>query len=205
MLSIINYGSGNLRAIGNIYDNLNIKYQIVDNIKNFPPDTSKIILPGVGAFDETMKNLNDSGFRELLDEKVLIEKIPILGICVGMQILSEGSEEGKLKGLGWIEGSVKKFDISKLNFLPKIPHLGWNSLNARVNSKILNGIDFETGFYFIHSYYFQCLNPSDILTTTEYGDIFTSSINCENIFGVQFHPEKSHKNGIQLLKNFYHL
>jgi glutamine amidotransferase len=205
MITVVDYGSGNLRAIGNIYDNLNIKYQIINNVEDYHPETRKIILPGVGSFDETMKNLNDSGFRELLDEKVLIEKIPILGICVGMQILSEGSEEGSLNGLGWIKGNVKKFDISKLNFRPKIPHLGWNSINAKGDSKILDGIDFETGFYFIHSYYFQCLNPSDILTTTEYGDIFTSSINRGNIFGTQFHPEKSHRNGIQLLKNFYYL
>jgi glutamine amidotransferase len=205
MLTIINYGSGNVRAISNIYDHLNIKYKIIDKVVDFPSETTKILLPGVGAFDETMKSLNNSGFRELLDEKVIIDKIPVLGICVGMQILSEGSEEGELEGLGWIKGYVKKFDISKLNFLPKVPHLGWNSIIAAHDSKLFDGIDFQTGFYFIHSYYFECINPSDILTTTEYGDTFTSTVNHNNIFGTQYHPEKSHKNGIQLLNNFYNI
>jgi glutamine amidotransferase len=205
MLTIINYGSGNVRAISNIYDHLNIKYKIIDKVVDFPSETTKILLPGVGAFDETMKSLNNSGFRELLDEKVIIDKIPVLGICVGMQILSEGSEEGELEGLGWIKGYVKKFDISKLNFLPKVPHLGWNSIIAAHESKLFDGIDFQTGFYFIHSYYFECINPSDILTTTEYGDTFTSTVNHNNIFGTQYHPEKSHKNGIQLLNNFYNI
>ena len=122
MIVIINYGSGNIRAISNIYEQLNINYKIVNNSLDFPDDASKIILPGVGAFDETMNNLNMSGFRDILDKKVLIEKIPVLGICVGMQILAEDSEEGKLSGLGWIRGKVKKFDLAKLNFIPKIPH-----------------------------------------------------------------------------------
>jgi glutamine amidotransferase len=205
MLTIVDYGSGNIKAIGNIYNQLNIDYKIIDKPINFPSETTKIILPGVGAFDETMKSLNVSGFKDLLDEKVLFEKIPVLGICVGMQILSEGSEEGELEGLGWIKGFVKKFDDKKLNFLPKLPHLGWNSIYPVVHSTILDCVDFETGFYFLHSYYFQCAISSDVLTTTQYGDTFTSSINRENIFGTQFHPEKSHKNGIELLKNFYNL
>lgn len=202
MLTIINYGSGNVRAIGNIYDSLNIKYKIIDTVVDFPVETTKIILPGVGAFDETMKHLNNSGFRDLLDKKVLIEKIPVLGICVGMQILSDGSEEGVLEGLGWVKGYVKKFDESKLNFLPKLPHLGWNSVSLIRSSKLFDDIDFATGFYFIHSYYFECHDSSDILSTTDYGSTFASSVNNCNIYGTQFHPEKSHRNGVQLLKNF---
>jgi len=205
MLSIINYGSGNVRAIGNIYDNLNIKYQIVDSVKDFSRETDKIILPGVGAFDETMNNLNRSGFRELLEKKVLVDNIPVLGICVGMQILALGSEEGSLEGLGWISGTVKKFDVSKLNFQPKIPHLGWNSVKSVNNSKLFKDVDLNTGFYFIHSYFFECFNSSDILTSTDYGETFTSSVQHSNIFGTQFHPEKSHSNGIQLLNNFYNI
>lgn len=205
MIGIINYGSGNIRAIANIYEQLNIKYTVINNVCDFPEDVSKLILPGVGAFDATMNNLNMSGFRAILEKKVLVDKIPILGICVGMQILAEGSEEGIMDGLGWIKGKVRKFDLSKLNFVPKIPHLGWNSINITTSSDLFEGIDVKKGFYFIHSYYFQCTNPSDVLTTTQYGDAFTSSINRGNIFGTQFHPEKSHKNGIELLRNFYYL
>jgi glutamine amidotransferase len=202
MLAIINYGSGNVRAIGNIYDSLNVEYCIISRVEDFPSNTSKIILPGVGAFDETMKNLNDSGFRDLLDKKVLLENIPVLGICVGMQILSEGSEEGNLNGLGWIKGYVRKFDVSKINFQPKLPHLGWNSIDVIKSSNLFEGVDCDTGFYFIHSFYFECIDSNDILSITNYGETFTSSINRLNIFGTQFHPEKSHKNGVQLLKNF---
>lgn len=201
MIKIVNYGSGNIRAIGNIYDRLGIVYDIAetpDELKN----ASKIILPGVGAFDETMGMLNKSGFRNMLEELVLLNRIPILGICVGMQILSEGSEEGELEGLGWIKGRVKKIDKELLANKPKLPHLGWNSIKIKKYSKLLNSIDERTGFYFIHSYYFECLYPEDELTSSFYGKDFSSSINRDNITGVQFHPEKSHFNGIILLKNF---
>lgn len=201
MISIIDYGSGNVRAIGNIYDVLNIPYTIVSQKEEIEQAT-KIILPGVGAYDETMSKLNSNGLREILDQKVLDEKVPILGICVGMQMLADSSEEGTLKGLGWIPGIVKKFDKSKMDWTPKIPHLGWNSINVAQPSRLLSNIDTKIGFYFIHSYYFEALYIENVLTTTEYGDTFHSAVIKDNIYGVQFHPEKSHKNGIQLLKNF---
>jgi len=201
MISIIDYGSGNFRAIGNIYDVLNIPYKIVNKIEEIE-NASKIILPGVGAFDQTMSMLNSNGFREILDKKVLLEKVPILGICVGMQMLADSSEEGTLKGLGWIRGKVKKFDKSKMDWTPKLPHLGWNSINILQSSALLSDIDTQIGFYFIHSYYFEAENNENVLATTEYGDVFHAAIVHNNIYGVQFHPEKSHKNGIQLLKNF---
>lgn len=201
MITIINYGSGNINAIGNIYNRLNIPFKIA----NSPQDVAgaeKIILPGVGAFDETISILDKSGFRSVLDKEVLENKVPVIGVCVGMQILAESSEEGALPGLGWIKGKVKKIDSSLLKSKPKIPHLGWNSIKITRNSILFDRIDEELGFYFLHSYYFDCSYEEDILATTYYGKEFASAVNHSNIFGVQFHPEKSHQNGVNLLKNF---
>lgn len=204
MIAIINYGSGNVRAIGNIYDRLKIPYNIIENPEDLL-QAKKIILPGIGAFDETMGMLNNSGFRNNLEKKVIEEKIPVLGICVGMQILANGSDEGELAGLNWIPGRVKKFDKNIIPNKPKIPHLGWNSIEIKKTTPLLANVDEEDGFYFVHSYYFECDSASDILTTSFYGTSFASSVNREQIFGVQFHPEKSHSNGISLLKNFAEL
>lgn len=201
MITIIDYGSGNISAIANIYEKLNISYLIAKN----PDDVigaKKIFLPGVGAFDETISKLDEIGFRSVLDKEVLENKVPILGICVGMQILAETSEEGSLKGLGYIKGHVKKLDATKLDEKPKLPHLGWNSIEIKRNSPLFNNIDPQKGFYFLHTYYFECSNNNDILSTTHYGNSFSSAINDNNIFGFQFHPEKSHSNGINLLHNF---
>ncbi|MEO6133696.1 MAG: imidazole glycerol phosphate synthase subunit HisH [Ginsengibacter sp.] len=201
MITIINYGSGNIRAIGNIYDRLNISYKIASSPQEVH-GAQKIFLPGVGAFDETISMLDKTGFREVLDKEIIQNKVPVIGICVGMQILAESSEEGSLPGLGYIKGRVKKIDETLLKQKPKLPHLGWNSIQiARVNT-LLDGVDEEFGFYFLHTYYFECENDSDILATTNYGKSFASAINHENVYGIQFHPEKSHNNGVTLLKNF---
>ena len=201
MITIINYGSGNISAIGNIYERLKVPFKIANS-----PDevlgAEKIILPGVGAFDETISMLDESGFRSVLDKEVLENKVPVIGICVGMQILAKSSEEGKLPGLGWIDGVVKKIDKSLITFKPKIPHLGWNSIEVTNPNALYDGINEEEGFYFLHSYYFECNNEADVLSKTFYGKSFTSSVNNNNIYGVQFHPEKSHSNGVQLLHNF---
>jgi glutamine amidotransferase len=204
MISIVDYGSGNLEAFKNIYKRLNIKCDVAKT-PNDILKAEKLVLPGVGSFDETMKILRDSGMIEALNEQVLEKKIPVIGICVGMQILSKKSEEGDLDGLGWIDAEVKRFDVSTLNQKPHLPHMGWNTFQKEKESPILGELDYEKGFYFLHTYYFSCNNQDDILTSTIYGQKYTSAINHKNIFGVQFHPEKSHSNGVQLLKNFANL
>ena len=201
MITIVNYGSGNIQAIGNIYRRLNIEFSIVEDAASLDSST-KIILPGVGAFDKTMQQLIDSGLKKKLDELALERKIPVLGICVGMQILAKRSDEGELAGLGWIDGDVKKIDVSKFTHKPHLPHMGWNTIKPRIDHPLLKNIDHEQGFYFLHSYYFSCTHPENILCTTEYGDTLSTGVYSNNIYGMQFHPEKSHSNGIQLLKNF---
>jgi glutamine amidotransferase len=201
MIGIINYGSGNIHAIATIYKNLNIDFKIIETPQDLET-ADKLILPGVGSFDETMRHMMNSGMKEKLDHLVLNEKKPILGICVGMQILAISSEEGKLPGLGWINGHVKKFDARSFQIKPYLPHMGWNEIVPAKSSPIFEGIDNETGFYFVHSYYFECAEKEDILATTEYGSMFTSAVTKGNIFGTQFHPEKSHSNGMRLLENF---
>jgi glutamine amidotransferase len=201
MITIIDYGSGNIKAIANIYEKLNIGYTIAKSPEQVV-GAKKIFLPGVGAFDETISKLDSTGFREVLDIEVLQNKVPIIGICVGMQILAESSEEGLLNGLGYIKGKVKKIDASFLPQKPRLPHLGWNSIEINRPSQLLNDIDPEFGFYFLHTYYFECTDNNDVLTTTTYGKPFASAVNHENVYGIQFHPEKSHQNGITLLHNF---
>lgn len=201
MIGIVNYGSGNIHAIANIYSRLNIPTTIITDPSELQ-EAEKLILPGVGAFDETMKQLIGSGLKEELDKLVLHEKKPILGICVGMQIMAESSEEGDLEGLGWIKGRVRKFDLSWFKHKPYLPHMGWNTIKPNSNHPIFSDLDQDQGFYFVHSYYFECFDQSNSLATTDYGIEFSSSVSDSNIFGMQFHPEKSHSNGIKLLENF---
>ena len=201
MIGIVNYGSGNIQAIANIYSRLNIQTKIITDPSDLH-QADKLILPGVGAFDETMKQLIESGLKEELDNLVLHQLKPILGICVGMQIMAESSEEGNLPGLGWIKGRVKKFDVSWFKQKPYLPHMGWNTIIPETNHPIFSNLDAEQGFYFVHSYYFECADESSILATSDYGIKFSSAVNNNNILGMQFHPEKSHSNGIQLLENF---
>lgn len=204
MISLINYGSGNIHAIANTYKRLNIPYKITCD-KAELKNAQKLILPGVGDFDETMMLLNDLGIKDVLDELVMVKKVPILGVCVGMQILGESSEEGKSAGFGWIKGKVKKIDVNELSTKPYLPHMGWNTVEPIKNSILFDNIIFENGFYFLHSYYFDCEYDADILATTKYGVEFASAIHHENVYGFQFHPEKSHQNGIELFRNFARL
>lgn len=201
MITIIDYGLGNVRAFANVYERLNIPVSIAKTVDDLK-DTTKIILPGVGAFDYAISKLNDSGMRETLDNLVLGHKVPVLGICVGMQILANFSDEGVLPGLGWIDGMVKKFDVSVLKSKTQLPHMGWNTIHPNNDNPLLVNFSNDSRFYFLHSYYFQCNDPNNAIATTEYGIKYTSAVNKKNIYGVQFHPEKSHQWGIQILKNF---
>jgi glutamine amidotransferase len=205
MIGICDYGSGNVQAISNIYTRLNIPHRFISTAEQFTSELTKLVLPGVGAFDETMGLLDQSKLIPPLTECVFDRQVPILGICVGMQIMAASSEEGTLPGLNWIPGRVKLFDKSLLTTKPSIPHLGWNSVKFKRQSPLFTHVDPVEGFYFIHSYYYECDDDNDVLTTTNYGIEFASAINRGNIFGTQFHPEKSHANGIQTLKNFAEL
>lgn len=204
MITIIDYGSGNIYAIANIYKRLNIPFEITNDLQHLK-NAKKLILPGVGDFDETMILLKESGIKDVLDEVVLIKKIPILGVCVGMQILGKSSDEGTEKGFGWIDGVVKKIDIQHLTEKPHLPHMGWNDITPTQPHLLFTNVDIKSGYYFLHSYYFSCNNESDILAKTKYGCSFASAVFHDNIYGVQFHPEKSHENGIKLFKNYAEL
>ncbi|MFX4233902.1 imidazole glycerol phosphate synthase subunit HisH [Aliarcobacter butzleri] len=200
MIGIIDYGVGNIKAFSNIYKNFDIPFKIIKNVSEFE-NITKLILPGVGSFDHAMTSLQNSGMREKLDEFVLEKKIPVIGICVGMQMLAKSSEEGALNGLGWIDGIVKKFDKSKIKNAP-LPHMGWNNLKIEKENKIFENLEENPRYYFLHSYYFECENKEDVIATSTYGEKFDCMINHKNIYGIQCHPEKSHHNGMQLLKNF---
>ena len=201
MITIIDYGLGNINAFQNAYKRLNISSKIAKS-KDDLNSTSKIILPGVGSFVYAINLLNKSGMREKLDHLVLIEKVPVLGICVGMQIMGTKSEEGICQGLNWIQGDVLKFDETLIQHRTKLPHMGWNEIKVSHDNPLLSGFTKNNFFYFLHSYYFKCNNSDHVLGVSDYGSLFSSCINFENIYGVQFHPEKSHNNGEKLLHNF---
>lgn len=204
MIGIVDYGSGNVHAIANIYNHLSLPF-IITNKPDELEKASKLILPGVGAFDETMMLLGDSGLKQCLDELVLEKKVPVIGVCVGMQIMAQSSEEGVLPGLGWIKGSIRKIDRETLTHKPYLPHMGWNDIHIKRDNPLLKDIDIQRGFYFLHSYHFAAAGEENVLATTRYGAELACVVNRENVYGVQFHPEKSHTNGLQIFKNFYYL
>jgi glutamine amidotransferase len=204
MIAVVDYGLGNVQAVTNIYKKLGISCSIVREPEALR-SAEKIILPGVGSFDQAIKRLEISGFRKMLDAVISTQRLPVLGICVGMQMLGCSSEEGILTGLGWIDAVVKRFNFSSAEYSQCVPHMGWNSIKQVQENPLLKQLDVNSNFYFLHSYYMECQNSNDIIAMTEYGGEFASAVNSKNVYGVQFHPEKSHGFGIQLLKNFAEL
>lgn len=201
MLTIVDYGVGNLASIKNILKKIGVQSEISSDETTIAA-ADKLILPGVGAFDTCAQKLEESGLLTTLHEKVLNQKIPVLGVCVGMQLLTEGSEEGILPGLGWIKGQVVKFKKTQLPEGFKIPHMGWTDVTVSKPSKLFENMYDDPRFYFVHSYHAQLTNNEDEVIRAKYGYPFTAGIEYENILGVQFHPEKSHKFGMKLLENF---
>lgn len=204
MIAIVDYGLGNIRAFANIFKNLNVPARIARSAAELA-DAEKIILPGVGAFDHAMQRLDASGMRATLDSLVIEMRRPVLGICVGMQILADSSEEGRCRGLGWIPGAVRKIHFAEHGAGAILPHMGWNNVRSTGHSPITAELGVDPIFYFLHSYYFVCGNAQHSIAEAEYGAPFTCAVQRENVFGVQFHPEKSHRNGIQVLHNFARL
>ena len=203
MITLVDYGLGNVRAFSNIYKRLNIGVQVARTADELAT-AERIILPGVGAFDWAMTRLNDSGMRACLDDLVLQQKRPVLGVCVGMQMMAQRSDEGSLAGLGWLDAEVKRFDETRFTQKTHLPHMGWNDVEPRESASLFRGMT-EPRFYFLHSYYLALTDPANELAVTDYNGAFTSAFRAENVFGTQFHPEKSHQWGIQLLKNFAEL
>lgn len=198
MITIVNYGMGNLGSISNMFRRIGVAAEvsaIPDRIAN----ADKLVLPGVGAFDSAMDRVATSGLRAVLDKRVMEDRIPILGICLGMQLLTRSSEEGRLPGLGWIAAATRRFPAAQ--GLP-VPHMGWNVVRPSGTCPLTSGLGVEPRFYFVHSYFVQVINEKDSILKTSYGVTFDAAICHENIYGAQFHPEKSHSYGMQFLKNF---
>ena len=199
MITIIDYGIGNLGSVLNMLKRIGVEGEVKSDLESIK-DASKLILPGVGAFDTAMKKINKSNLTNVLKLKALEEKIPIMGICLGMQLLMNLSEEGIEPGLGLIDGEVKKFSFENSSL--KVPHMGWNYVHmSKKDDPIIKGLD-QSKFYFVHSYYVKVKDDNNSLLKTNYGIKFDSGVRKDNIFGFQFHPEKSHKFGMKLFENF---
>ena len=201
MIAIINYGAGNIGSIHNMLKKIGVDANITSESENILK-ASHIILPGVGAFDYGMQKLKELNLLSCLHKRVLEDKIPALGICLGAQLMCKSSEEGTLPGLGWIDAEVKKFPTEVLGNHFRVPHMGWQIVTPAKESKLLQHIPVPSRFYFVHSYYIECKTVADKLITNQYSVTFDAAFECDNIIGVQFHPEKSHNFGKQLFRNF---
>jgi glutamine amidotransferase len=202
VIAIIDYGLGNIQAFVNIYRRLNIPVTVAGR-RDQLAEAQRLILPGVGSFDWAMGRLNESGMREAVERLVKDEAVPVLGVCVGMQMMARRSDEGNEPGLGWIDAEVRRFDDTGRNGgMRVLPHMGWNNVTPKDAAGLFAELDDKPRYYFLHSYYFEAHREEDILARTDYDGSFTCAIRSGNVHGVQFHPEKSHQWGIQLLKNF---
>lgn len=201
MITIVDYGLGNLGSIKNMIKKIGAESVITSDVKVIKT-AQKLILPGVGAFDNGMQNLRDLGLIEILNQRVLLDKIPVLGICLGMQLMTERSEEGTSEGLGWIEGETLKFKAEAVGRKFSIPHMGWEYVQAKKESRLLYEMYEDPKFYFVHAYYVKLKREQEVLLTAEYSSEYVAGFEKENILGMQFHPEKSHKFGMKLFKNF---
>ncbi len=200
MIAIIDYGIGNLASVHNMFKKIGVKEIVVTKDEAIISKASKILLPGVGAFDSAMKHLQSTGLIPLLNKKVLDEKVPTLGICLGMQMMTQNSEEGLEAGLGWIDAKTIKFSLDPSLKL-KVPHMGWNYVSTQKDNPLIDRVS-KNRFYFVHSYYVKCNDMQQSLATCNFGGDFTCMVNKDNIFGAQFHPEKSLKFGMKVLENF---
>jgi glutamine amidotransferase len=205
MIKVVDYGVGNIQAFMTMFKRMGVDAQRADKVTDLD-NAARLVLPGVGHFDHAMQRLNDSGMRPKLEEMVLGAKVPVVGICVGMQILAQGSDEGSLPGLNWVPGRVRAFASQPQSADMPMPHMGWNDLLPRAGSKLFSkGFDDIPQFYFLHSYFFDADDKQDVAATASYGLDFDAVVSRGHIHGVQCHPEKSHHWGEQLLKNFVEL